>query len=139
MPKGKNTKSTVPYVRHLLEDAYVQEQLRNAAARLHTAYSRVAREGAQATEDKKLYDNVRAAATSLRNATIALRRSPEPPPKHHGRNLVIIALGIGGTMLIARAAQKQRNSVSSTIDASTEGPAAAGDVQSQPQSAVGAS
>jgi hypothetical protein len=89
MAKTKNAKSALPHVQRLLEDEYVQEQIRNAATGLRNAYGRAARKRAQATEDKKLYGSLRHAATSIRNATIALQRpraasqAPRPEHPHH--------------------------------------------------------
>jgi hypothetical protein len=112
MAKTKEAKSAFLYVQRLLEDQYVQDELREAVAGLHTAYTRAAHKRADAAGDKKLYAGVRRAATSVRNAAIALRR-PEPPPKHRVRNLIVIAVAIGVTVMLARFAQKQRSGVSS--------------------------
>jgi hypothetical protein len=99
MAKTKNAKSVMPYLRRALEDEYVQGQLREAGVGLRQAYQRAASKRAQATEDRKLYGSLRRAATSTRNAVIALR---EPPPKHRGRKLVIIGLAGSGAALLTR-------------------------------------
>jgi hypothetical protein len=115
MAKAKNAKSPLPYLQRLLEDQYVQEQIGNAAAAARNAYGRAARKRAQATEDKKLYASLRHAATSARNAAVALRRAPEPPPKHHVRNLLIIAVAIAATVGMTKLAQKQIDAAKSNI------------------------
>jgi hypothetical protein len=106
--QNQGRQSRLPYFQRLLEDEYVQEQLRGAAAGLRDAYDRAARQRAQATEDKKLYGSLRHAATSIRNAAGALKRAPEPPPKHRARNMLIVALAVGATVLMAKLAQKQK-------------------------------
>lgn len=102
-----DTERAKVYVRQLVEDEYVQDQLRNAAAGLRDVYERTRRQRAQATEDKRLYANLRRAATSIRNAATALRKAPEPEPKqrHLGRVVVIVAV-VGGTVWLTRKMQK---------------------------------
>jgi hypothetical protein len=139
MAKTKNAKSALPHVQRLLEDEYVQEQIRNAAAALRNAYGRAARKRAQATEDKKLYSSLRHAATSIRNATIALRRPPEPPPKHHARSILIIALAIGATVMITKLAEEQKAALSSNVAPSPHGDAAPATAPSRPESTIEAS
>lgn len=99
MTKTKQAKSAVPYAQRLIEDEYVQEQLRNAAARLRQAYGRVSRQRGKATEDKKLYGNLREAATSIRKAMLALRRR-RPEPKRRGRKLLLVGLAGGGATVV---------------------------------------
>lgn len=96
MLKAKQAKSAVPYLQRLVEDEYVQEQLRNAAGRLGEAYKRADRKGGKAAEDKKLYDSLRQAAGSIRNATTAIQRR-KPQPKQRGLKLLAaVALAGGG-------------------------------------------
>ena len=121
MANTRNAKTTLPYVQRLIEDEYVQEQLREAAAGLRNAYERATRKNAQAAEDKKLYANLRRGATSVQNAVIALRRPPEPPPTHRGRNVVVIAVAIGATVVITRIAQKQNEKVAADVGLSSSG------------------
>jgi hypothetical protein len=101
LAKRKQAKSAAPYVRRLVEDQYVQEQLRNAATRLREAYGRASRQGGKAAEDKKLYGSLREAATSIRKATLALQRR-RPEPKRPGRKVLLVALAGGGAALIAK-------------------------------------
>jgi hypothetical protein len=111
MARTKPAKSALPYVQRLIEDQYVQEQLRDAATGLHAAYTRAALKRAQATDDKQLYASLRRAATSMRNAAMALRRQ-EPPPKHRVRNVSVIAFAVGLTVMLTRFAQKQTSDAS---------------------------
>ncbi len=108
MAKTDKAKSALPYARRLLEDEYVQEQLRNAAGALRSAYGRARREKANATEDKRLYGNLRQAATSLRRATSALQRpQPQPKPKRWLRKAVTLACTLGGCVWLTMKLQRQ--------------------------------
>ncbi|HKO28528.1 MAG TPA: hypothetical protein VJU80_13800 [Solirubrobacteraceae bacterium] len=107
MAKSNNAKSAVPYARRLLEDEYVQEQLRNAVGGLRAAYDRARKQRAKATEDKRLYGHVREAATSIRNAATALQR-PKPKPKRRLRKVAVLAGAIGASALLTMKLQKQQ-------------------------------
>jgi hypothetical protein len=120
MATTSKAKSALPYVQRLLEDKYVQDQLRDATVGVRSTYRRAVRRRGQATDDKKLYRSLRRAATSIRNATIALRR-PEPPPKRRGRKMLVIALCAGGTALLAILVQKQQSGISSRVASSEDG------------------
>lgn len=113
MAKANKPKSALPYARRLLEDEYVQEQLRSAAIGLRAAYDRARKQRADATEDKRLYRNLRQAATSIRNATIAVQR-PKPEPKRRTGKLAILALAIGGTAWLAMKLQQQETTAPSS-------------------------
>jgi hypothetical protein len=102
----KKADSAVPYIRRVLEDEYVQEQLRSAASGLGAVYRRASRQGGQAAEDKKLYGNLRQAATSIRKASTALQR-PKPEPKRRGRQVATAALIAGGGALFIFSQQKR--------------------------------
>ena len=101
---AKLTRDAGPYVRRLLEDERVHDQLSDAAARLRKAYRRAERKkkGAKAAEDKKLYAHVRRAAASLRGAAMALQRKPPPKPKRRGRKVVLVGTLAGGAVLLAK-------------------------------------
>lgn len=120
MAQTGKAKSTLPYLQRLIEDEFVQEQLRNAAGGVRAAYVRARRQRSQAADDKALYRNLRQAARSIRNATIALRR-PEPPPKRRMRNATVIALAIGGTVWLTIKLQKQQAHGTREPDTATAG------------------
>ncbi len=101
MAKRNKTKAAVPYVRRLAEDENVQRHVREASARLRQAYGRVTRKRGRAVEDKKLYDHLRGAATSMRLGALALQRR-EPEPKRRGRKLLVVAAAGGAAVAIAR-------------------------------------
>jgi hypothetical protein len=104
--KRKQAQSAL-YVQRLAEDEYVQEQLRNAAARLNEAYRRVGRKRGRAAEDKKVYANVREAATSIRRAASRLQR--KPAPKRRGRKVALAAAAAGGAAFVASRRRKARS------------------------------
>src|SRR5436305_10674323 len=109
MAKTSKAKRTLPYVQSLLEDEYVQAQLREAAIGLRKAYGRAARKRTQAADDKMLYESLRRTATSIRNAIVALRR-PEPPPKRRGRKLLIVAAAAGAAAMLTRLGRNGEDS-----------------------------
>src|SRR5947209_10963590 len=121
MAQTNKAKRTLPYVQRLLEDEYVQDQLREAAIGLRKTYGRAARKRTQAPDDKKLYESLRRAATSIRNATVALRR-PEPPPKRRVRKLLIIVAAAGAAAMLTRLG---RNGGDSDTSRGAEGSTAA--------------
>ena len=89
-------------VNRLLRDEEVQRQLRNASTLLSEAWSRAsARSASKAVGDKKIYDKVRDAATSLARAARLMRKQPEPP-KHTGRKVAVGAAVAGGAVFAAK-------------------------------------
>jgi hypothetical protein len=100
---AKDTTHATAAFWQLVHDDEVQEHLRTAAARGHEAWQRVARlPGSKAVEDKKLYDKVREAATSLARAFKLLAPEPEPPKRHRGRTLVGLALTAGAVAIVLK-------------------------------------
>lgn len=97
----KQAESAAPYVRRLLEDRYVQEQLQSALAGARGAYERIRHRGTAAAEDKKLYGNLRQAASSMRNVANAMQR-PKPQPKRRFQKLAAAGLAAGSALLVAR-------------------------------------
>jgi ferric-dicitrate binding protein FerR (iron transport regulator) len=107
MASTSRASSALPYLRQLLEDDYVQAELRSAAEGLREIYERTRKERAKATEDKRVYANLRRAATSIRNAAGALQR-PEPPPKKRRLGkLATLAIAVGGCALLTVKLQKE--------------------------------
>jgi hypothetical protein len=104
--KSKRDQAKVAALR-LLQDEDVQKQLRIAAVRLREAWSRVSgRPASKAVGDKKAYDKVRDAATSLAFVGKKLRKKPQPP-KRTGRKVAVGAAVAGGA---AYAVKKKRGS-----------------------------
>jgi ferric-dicitrate binding protein FerR (iron transport regulator) len=105
MAKNKQAKSAIPHIQNLLEDDYLQEQVRNALGGMRQAYVRARAQRGRAPEDKRLYANLRQTAISVRNAAGTLRR-PDPPPSHRGRRIAVIALAVGGCAWLTAKMQK---------------------------------
>lgn len=100
---AKDTKHATAAFWQLVHDDEVQQHLRTAAARGHEAWQRVARlPGSKAVEDKKLYDKVREATTSLARAVKLLAPEPEPPKRHRARTLVGLALTAGAVAIVLK-------------------------------------
>lgn len=100
---AKDTKHATAAFWQLVHDDEVQQHLRTAAARGHEAWQRVARlPGSKAVEDKKLYDKVREAATSLARAVKLLAPEPEPPKRHRARTLVGLGLTAGAVAIVLK-------------------------------------
>src|SRR5918912_2113810 len=95
--KTKKKKQEAKFaLRRLAEDEDVHAHLRTASIRAREAWGRATgRPGSKVVEDKKFYDKVREAATSLAKAGPKLRPEPEPP-KHRGRNAMLVAAGAAG-------------------------------------------
>jgi hypothetical protein len=115
MAKRKQAKAAIPYLRRIVEDEYVQKQLREAATRLHEIYSRGSQKGSKAAEDKKLYAKAREAATSIRKAVGAIEEPP-PKPKRRGRKGLLLVSVLAAALAAKRArtskaAQEGSNSV----------------------------
>jgi hypothetical protein len=87
-----------------VDDDYVGEQLGNAAKRLRQAKSRGARRRSKAVEDKKLWNQLREAATSLTKAGRALRgereRERERKRKQARRRVIVAATLAGGSVAV---------------------------------------
>jgi hypothetical protein len=131
MASKKESKSAMTYVQRLFEDEYVQGQLRDAASGIRSAYGRISKKPERAAEDKKLYTNVRQAATSIRKAMLALKRpEPEPEPKHRFRALLIAIAVVAASVLIISKRGSERESADGSAAATAD--ALAGDATSAP-------
>jgi hypothetical protein len=115
MASDKPPKSPIHYVQRLLEDDYVQEQLREAAIGLRAAYGRVSRKRVAAAEDKKLYGNLQQATTSIRKALVALQR-PKPKPQHRIRKVALAVVVVGGGALLIGTRGRKNNPPAGTSE-----------------------
>jgi hypothetical protein len=91
MAKRKQTRSAIPYLQRLIGDEQVQQQLRLAGTRLHEVYRRASKDRGKAAEDRKVYDKLREAVTSLRKVA---GRIEEPPRRRRRAPRALLALGI---------------------------------------------
>ena len=97
----KRAEAAVPNVQRVLKDEYVRAELRNAVGGLRAVYDRARTQRGRAAEDRRLYGHLRHAASSVRNAALALQPSP-PPPQHRGRKLTAAAVVGGGSLLMLK-------------------------------------
>jgi hypothetical protein len=102
-----------PYVRRVVEDAELRENVRQAYESLRTVYGRLSNGkpvGKQLTDDKKLHKEVRQAAEALRDAGSALREGPKKRKRRGGfaKLLLLAAVGAGIAMV---ASEGLRNKV----------------------------
>ena len=102
-----------PYVRRVVEDAELRENVRQAYESLRTVYGRLSNGkpvGKLLTDDKKLHKEVRQAAEALRDAGSALREGPKKRKRRGGfaKLLLLGAVGAGVAMV---ASEGLRNKV----------------------------
>ena len=88
-----------PYLERLLRDDYIQEQLSDAITGLRRSSRRAKGRGAtEALKDRRMRDQLSAAAGSLTEAARALSQ-PEPPKRHWLRGALLLAAAGGGAAL----------------------------------------
>jgi hypothetical protein len=88
-----------PYLERLLRDDYVQEQLGDAVTGLRRSSRRAKARGAtEALKDRRLRNQLGAAAGSLTAAVRALTQ-PEPPKRHLLRRALLLAAAAGAGAL----------------------------------------
>jgi hypothetical protein len=104
MDKDK-VKGSATYIQRVLQDDFVQDQLRTMVTELRSTFRRAKQERGRSVEDKKLYGNVRQVAISARNVARAFTH-PEPEPTHRGRRLAVIVLAIAGAAALTAKLQK---------------------------------
>jgi hypothetical protein len=94
-----------PYLRRLLGDDYVQEQIRQLVTGLRQGSRRVKRKGAKkAGSDKRVRRHFAAAGTAAGRLARALRE-PEPPKRHPIRRGLGVATVAGAAAAIYRQSQ----------------------------------
>jgi hypothetical protein len=99
-----------PYLERLLRDDYIQEQLGDAVTGLRRSSRRAKARGAtEALKDRRLRNQLGAAARSLTAAVRALTQ-PEPPKRHWLRRALLLAAAAAG----AAALGLQRSTRNST-------------------------
>jgi chemotaxis response regulator CheB len=86
----------------LLENQYAQENLREAAEGLRTAYRRASKRRVKPAEDKKLHEQVRSAAASISEAASAVRDGRRKPKRRVGKRLlIVVGVAAGGAAAVA--------------------------------------
>jgi hypothetical protein len=102
-----------PYVRRVVEDAELRENVRTAYESLRTVYGRLSNGkpvGKQLTDDKKLHKEVRQAAEALRDAGSALREGPKKRKRRGGFGKLLF-IGIMGAGIALVVSEGLRNKV----------------------------
>jgi hypothetical protein len=88
-----------PYLERLLRDEYIHEQLGDAVTGLRRSSQRAKGRGAaEALKDRRLRNQLSAAARSL-NAVGRALSQPEPPKRHWFRRALLLAAAGGGAAL----------------------------------------
>jgi hypothetical protein len=98
-----------PYVRRLVEDPELRENVRDAFESARHAYKRMSngkRPAKALMEDKKLQRDLREASESLREAADQIR-GKRRRKRHRGRRLLMLAIiGTGIVMIVSEGARK---------------------------------
>jgi hypothetical protein len=99
--------ATNPYIRKLIEDAELRDNIRGAYEAARSAYGRLNNGKAPSKallDDKKVHKDLRNAAESLRAASDSLR---EQPKKRNWSRLILIGLvGAGIALVLSEGARK---------------------------------
>ena len=95
------------YVKRLVEDAELRENLRNAFVSARKAYGRVNGKGpAKALDDKKVQRELKDAAASLKDAADSLRGNKKKKSRK-GRLLLLAVVGAGVALVASEGLRKK--------------------------------
>jgi hypothetical protein len=120
------------YAQRLIENAYVQENLAQAADSLRAAYRRASKRRVEPMRDEKLRRQVRGAALSLREAASALQSDRRKPKKRRGRRvMLVLALGAGATGAVVASSEELRRKLLDGESARGDGSVASSAAESQ--------
>jgi hypothetical protein len=99
-----------PYIQRLIEDAELRENVRTALDSGKSAVNRLSNAKAPQKallDDKKLQNELRAAAEAIRDAAMALNDAPKhskPKKKRHfGRTLLILLIGAAAALALSES------------------------------------
>ena len=95
-----------PYVQRFIEDEELRDNFRSAIDSGRSAYGRLTNGKAAhkaLLEDKKLQGDLRDAAVSLREATVALNEAPKKKKRHLGRKLMVVVLAAGLALALSES------------------------------------
>jgi hypothetical protein len=107
-----------PYIRRVVEDAELRENVRTAYESARAAYGRLSNgkpAGKQILENKKLHKEVRQAAEALRDAGTALRDGPKRRRKRSGGIAKLLCVGLVGAGVAVAVNEGLRNKVLDTL------------------------
>jgi hypothetical protein len=100
---GKAVKDN-PYVRRVVEDEELRENLRTAYESARKAYGRMSNGKGPVkaiTEDKKTQKQLREAATSLREAADSLKGAKRTRKRKRRGGLLLILIGVGAALALS--------------------------------------
>lgn len=99
-----------PYVQRVLEDEDLRENIVQAYDSARKAYARLS-DGKSPTkaifDDKKLQKELRQSASSLRDASVALREAPKSKRRGVGRKLLFLVVLGGGALAASEGLRKK--------------------------------
>jgi hypothetical protein len=113
-----NIAKSNPYIKRLIEDADLRENVQKAIESGKSAYGRLSNGKAPhkaLLEDKKLQKDLQEALDAIRNAGMALNEAPKKQAKKGrrlGRRIVIVGLGAGLALV---SSEKLRSKVLDTL------------------------
>jgi hypothetical protein len=99
-----------PYLQRLAEDPELRENIRSAYDSARSAYTRLSNGKAPAQallNDKKLQKELKEAASSLRDASEALREGPKRKRKRRGRKLLLLLVAAGVAVALSEGLRKK--------------------------------
>jgi hypothetical protein len=103
--KAASQARTNPYVRRIAEDEDLRQNIMDAYESARKAYSRLSNgksPSKQIFDDKKLQKEIKNAASSVRDASVALREAPKRKRKRRGGVGKLLLLGlVGGAAALA--------------------------------------
>jgi hypothetical protein len=109
MPVMDTVRAGGTYAGRLIENDYARENLTDAVENLRAARKRASRKkAAKLADDKRLYEQVRTAAGSLRDATRAIVRDETPPKRSWTKRFLVVGLAGGVVAIVANADLRQR-------------------------------
>ncbi len=99
-----------PYVQRLIDDEDLRENIVEAYESARKAYGRL-NNGKSPTkaifDDKKLQKEVQQAASSLRDATVAMREAPKAQRGGFGRKLLLLLVAGGAALAFSEGLRKK--------------------------------
>ena len=99
-----------PYVRRVVEDEDLRENIADAYESARKAYARLSNGKSptkQIFDDKKLQKEIKNAASSVRDASVALRESPKKKRGGFGKLLLVGIAGAGVALAVSEGLRKK--------------------------------
>jgi hypothetical protein len=99
-----------PYVRRIVEDEDLRQNITDAYESARKAYARLSNGKSptkQIFDDKKLQKEIKNAASSVRDASVALRESPKKKRGGFGKLLLVGVAGAGVALAVSEGLRKK--------------------------------